>query len=149
MGTTLTIAVIDGQMLLAGHVGDSRAYLINDKEIVQITKDHSLVQEMVEKGEITAQQARTHPRRNVITRVVGYYGKVEPDVVKWSLEEGDRVLVCCDGLIIHLTDEEIKQTVLQNPDPQQAAAKLIALANQRGGQDNISVIIATTRGIST
>jgi len=148
MGTTLTAAVIDGRNLIIGHVGDSRAYLINDKEIVQITRDHSLVQEMVEKGEITAEQARTHPKRNVIIRVVGYYGRVEPEVFKWSLEEGDHVLVCCDGLVIHMTDDEIKQIVLQNPDPQQASARLVALANERGGQDNISVIIATARGIA-
>jgi len=149
MGTTLTAAIIDGRNLVVGHVGDSRAYLVNDKEIVQITRDHALVQEMVERGEITAEQARTHPKRNVITRVVGYYGKVEPEIFKWSLEEGDRVLVCCDGLVIHLTDDEIQQIALQNPDPQQASAKLVAFANERGGHDNISVIVAAIRGSSS
>jgi protein phosphatase len=148
MGTTLTAAVIDGPQLVVGHVGDSRAYIIDDKTITQVTIDHSVVQEKVEKGEITAEQARTHPQRNIITRVVGYYGKVEPAIFRASLTEGDRVLVCCDGLVIHLTDDEIKQVVLQNPDPQEASGKLVALAIERGGQDNISVIVAVVRGIS-
>jgi protein phosphatase len=148
MGTTLTAAVIDGQQLVVGHVGDSRAYVIDENEIVQITRDHSMVQDMVEKGQITREQARNHPSRNVITRVVGYYGKVEPDIFRATLKEGDRVLVCCDGLVIHLTDEEIKQIVLQTPDPQEASSKLVTVANEKGGQDNISVIVATVRGVS-
>jgi protein phosphatase len=148
MGTTLTAAVIDGPQLIVGHVGDSRAYVIDETEIVQITRDHSMVQEMVERGEISAEQARTDRRRNIITRVVGYYGKVEPDIFKAALKDGDRVLLCCDGLVIHLNDHEIKQVVLQNPDPREASAKLVAIANERGGQDNISVVLATVLGAS-
>ena len=146
MGTTLTAAVISESQLTIGHVGDSRAYLIDGNEIMQLTKDHSVVQEMVDRGEITKEQARTHPERNKITRVVGYYGQVESDIYSASLKDGDRVLLCCDGLVIHLTDDEIKQLVIQNPEPSEANARLVALARDRGGNDNISVIIGAIGG---
>jgi protein phosphatase len=147
MGTTLTAAVISESQLVIGHVGDSRAYLIDGNEIMQLTKDHAVVQEMVDRGEITKEQARTHPKRNIITRVVGYHGQVEADIYSASLKDGDRVLLCCDGLTIHLNDDEIKQVVLQNPNPKEASAGLVALAKERGGQDNISVIVAAVGGI--
>jgi len=142
MGTTITLAIIDGKELHTAHVGDSRCYIINSEYIWQFTKDHSYVQQLVDQGQITPEEARTHPRRNEITRVVGYYGAVEVDTGVTSLDDSDLVLVCSDGLTTHVEDDELKQMVLSHKDPQKACDELVELANSRGGRDNISVIIA-------
>ena len=142
MGTTVTLAIIDGNQLHTANVGDSRCYIINEEELWQFTKDHSYVQQLVDQGQITREEARTHPRRNEITRVVGYYGVVEVDTGVTSLDENDLVLICSDGLTAHVEDDELKRIVLDHTDPQKACDELIELANSRGGRDNISVIIA-------
>jgi len=142
MGTTITLAIIDGKELHTAHVGDSRCYIINREYIWQFTKDHSYVQQLVDQKQITPEEARTHPRRNEITRVVGYYGAVEVDTGVTSLDDSDLVLVCSDGLTTHVENDELKQIVLSHKDPQKACNELVELANSRGGRDNISVIIA-------
>ena len=143
MGTTLCIAVVDRPNVLhVANVGDSRVYIVNDHEICQVTRDHSLVQEMVERGEILPEEARHHPRKNVITRVVGYYGEVEADIGCLTVVPGDMVLLCCDGLTNHVEDDEILRLVAESSDPQRACEMLVAMANEAGGTDNISVILA-------
>ena len=142
MGTTLALAVVDGRNLYVSNVGDSRVYLVNKREICQVTRDHSLVQEMVDRGEITAEEARHHPRKNVITMVLGVYGEVTPDVGCLTVEPGDRILLCCDGLVNHVEDGDIHRVVVETGDPQRACEILVALANKDGGKDNISVVLA-------
>ena len=140
MGTTMTLALIDDSTIYIGHVGDTRAYLINEGSITRLTKDHSQVQELIDKGEITEEEALNHPKRNVITRVVGYYSEVECDLITRKINIGDRLLICCDGLTNYVRDAELKESVIFN-EPQTACKLLVDLANQRGGSDNISVII--------
>jgi PPM family protein phosphatase len=146
MGTTMTVMLVDSQKLYVGHVGDTRAYLISEENSMQLTKDHSLVQQMVDRAEITAEQARTHPQKNVITRVVGYYADVDVDVCDLNWDKNDRVLMCCDGLIAHVEDHEIAATVLSSITPQSACRDLVKQANDRGGKDNISVIVTPRLG---
>jgi protein phosphatase len=141
MGTTISLAVLDGNQIHLAHVGDSRIYVISAEEIRQVTRDHSYVQELVDQEKITQEQAKNHPRKNVITRVVGYYSDVKVDVGSLLVDSSDYVLLCCDGLTNHVEDDEIKQIVLRIADPKKACDELIALANKRGGTDNISVII--------
>ena len=142
MGTTLTAAlVIDHDMYMA-HIGDSRCYIINTRETLQVTRDHSVVQHLVDAGKITQVEARSHPRRNEITRVLGYSGDSTPDLIQVKLYAGDNILICSDGLCGVLPQEKITQAVLNSPGPSQACAELTAEANLAGGPDNISVIIA-------
>lgn len=142
MGTTLSLAIVDGRNLHVANVGDSRAYIINAREICQVTRDHSLVQEMVDRGELSPEEARHHPRKNVITMALGVYDEVTPDIGCITTEPGEMVLVCCDGLINHVEDDDIQRVVVEASDPQTACEILVALANKGGGTDNISVIIA-------
>ena len=139
MGTTASAAVIDGAQLHVAHVGDTRVYIIRD-EMAQVTKDHSLVQELLDKGEITPEEARNHPQKNVITRAIGVGSDVEVDVFSRALEDGDIVLLCCDGLVNEVEDREIMRIVLKSEKMQNACDELVGLANKRGGRDNISVI---------
>lgn len=145
MGTTVVCAVIDGNSVHIGHVGDSRAYVINKEGIEQITKDHSYVQDLVDKGEITAKEVRSHPKKNVIMRAVGIYGDVDVDTTKLTLADDEYLLLCCDGQIIHVEDEELQEIVLNAENSQEACQKLIDIANERGGEDNISVILLSPR----
>jgi len=146
MGTTVSLAVIDGDLLHIAHVGDSRVYVINQRTIRQVTKDHSYVQSLVDLGRITVEEARCHPKKNIVTKVLGYYGEIQPDLTSLPLDGEDHVLVCCDGLTIHVGDEEIRQIILRNPYPQDACDELVTLANERGGSDNISLALASAKG---
>lgn len=148
MGTTLSLAVVDGPNLHLANVGDSRAYIINEQEIVQVTRDHSLVQELVDRGELLPEEARHHPRKNVITMALGVYEEITPDIGTLTTEPGDMVLLCCDGLINHVEDEQIHSVVMEASDPQTACETLVALANKGGGTDNISVIVARAQPLS-
>jgi PPM family protein phosphatase len=148
MGTTLTIALIVGDRLYIASVGDSRAYLINAGGVTedgatsaQLTSDHSLVARLVDIGQITPEQARTHPQKNLLYRSIGTDPSVEVDTFAEQLEPGDILLLCSDGLINHVRDEEIAEIVLAQRDPNRACEQLVTLANQRGGRDNISVVI--------
>ena len=141
MGTTLTAAVVIGQDLFIAHIGDSRCYVINSRETLQITKDHSVVQQLVDAGIITAVQARSHPRKNEITRVLGFSGDSEPDLLKVKLYAGDNLLLCSDGLCAVMPDDIIAEAVLHAQNASQACADLTARVNLEGGPDNISVIV--------
>ncbi|MEM2618569.1 MAG: Stp1/IreP family PP2C-type Ser/Thr phosphatase [Candidatus Hadarchaeales archaeon] len=141
MGTTASAVVTDGKYLNVGHVGDTRVYIVREKEIRQVTKDHSLVQEMVDRGEITPQQARRHPKRNVVTRALGAGEKIEVDTYSLPLPKNSYVLLCCDGLVTELEDEEIKDVVLSSPSCQEACEELIRRAELRRPKDNVSVIV--------
>jgi len=147
MGTTLTAALVIGEDMYVAHVGDSRCYIINARETIQVTKDHSVVQQLVDAGAITAEQARNHPRRNEITRVLGYSGDIVPDLHYLKLYAGDNILICSDGLHGVLPSEKISETVTGSNDPNQACIELTAQANLAGGPDNISIIIARPTGL--
>ena len=138
----MSLAIADGRNLHVANAGDSRIYIVNAREICQVTRDHSVVQEMVDRGELGPEEARHHPRKNVITMALGVYDEVTPDIGLLTMEPGDNVLLCCDGLINHVEDEDIQRVVVQASDPQTACDILVSLANKGGGTDNISVIIA-------
>ena len=147
MGTTLTAALLIGQDMYVAHIGDSRCYIINSRETIQVTTDHSVVQELVDTGQISSGDALTHPRRNEITRVLGYSANSVPDLIQIRLYAGDNVLLCSDGLCGVLPTDKIEETVLASTSPSQACADLVSQANLVGGPDNISVIIARPGGL--
>ena len=139
MGTTLVIGTIIGNKLFVANIGDSRLYIVGGTE--QITRDHSLVDEMVRMGEINADEARVHPDKNIITRAVGAADHVEADFFEVELCEDDMILLCTDGLTNMVRDEEICDTIRQNDNIETAASQLVAMANANGGRDNITVMI--------
>jgi protein phosphatase len=142
MGTTLTAGtLVAGGTLLVGHVGDSRAYLLHDGEMRQITEDHSLVEELVREGRLTADEAAVHPQRSIITRALGLDLAVEVDVYPVELAPGDRLLLCSDGLTGMVQPDDIAATLRRESDPNRAAAQLVELANHAGGEDNITVVV--------
>ena len=141
MGTTLTAALVIGNNLYVAHIGDSRCYIINARETIQVTKDHSVVQQLVDAGIITAEEAMHHPNRNEITRALGYFRETTPDLYHLKLYAGDHILLCSDGLCGVLPPEKIARTVMGTPGASQACLDLTAQANLAGGPDNISVII--------
>lgn len=142
MGTTLVSAILSNSRLCVAHVGDSRAYLIRDGGITQITSDHSWVNEQVKLGFLTRHDASRHPFRNVVTRALGSKDDVVVDVVEQEVLRGDYVVLCSDGLNTMVDDETIVRTVLENgEDVEQAAKALVARANESGGEDNVTVIV--------
>lgn len=141
MGTTATMAVTCTNALYLGHIGDSRAYLMSGDRIEQVTEDHSVVAQLLRARAITPQEAARHPYRNVITKCLGMQMEVEPDTCMVPWTAGDRLLLCSDGLSGLVTDDEMLQLASAEEDPQEACVKLVALANERGGYDNISVIL--------
>ena len=140
MGTTLVAATLLNSHLYVANVGDSRLYIIN-ASIRQITKDHSLVEEMVRIGELDELHARNHPDKNIITRAIGVAEKVEADFFDVKMFPGDKILMCSDGLSNMLDDEEMLHIIRKQRDVVEMAEALVAAANQNGGKDNISVII--------
>ena len=141
MGTTVVAAVVRDDCVYIANVGDSRLYLIGE-EIMQITRDHSLVEEMVRAGELSPEKARVHPDKNIITRAVGVKPTVDIDLFDVSLLPEDRILLCSDGLSNMVSDEEIAQIVRNAATIEEAAETLIQTANANGGVDNISVVLA-------
>src|SRR3954471_4096987 len=141
MGTTLTALVPDGDRVLVGHVGDSRAYLLRDGELRQLTTDHSLVQEFIREGRLTEEQAAVHPQRSIITRALGVEPDVEVDVYPVPLHAGDRILLCSDGLSTMLRSDDIAGLLRRESDPTRAANLLVDAANAAGGEDNITTIV--------
>jgi len=146
MGTTLTGARIDGTSALIAHVGDSRAYLLRDGELRQLTADHTLVARMVKSGEITEAEAEVHPHKNVLTRALGTDEQVEVDEDTITLVDGDRLLLCSDGLTGMVTEDQIQAILETSEQPQQAADRLVKAANRAGGIDNISVVVLAAIG---
>jgi serine/threonine protein phosphatase PrpC len=140
MSTTLVAAVIRAQELTVANVGDSRAYLIRDGQMRQITHDHSVVAELMAEGVITPEQAEHHPQRKVISRSLGARPEVEADVFTEAFHPGDRLLLCSDGLTEHVTEAEIL-TAMQMENPEDSVQRLINLANEGGGTDNITVLV--------
>ena len=144
MGTTATVAVVRGDVLTIGQVGDSRAYLLREGQFRQITIDHSWVEEQVRRGGLTREQAEASPYRNVITRSIGMGDGMEPEIFTETLQTGDLVLLCSDGLSGFLEASEI-QRHLQRPSPSEAALALIDAANDAGGRDNITAVVLAVR----
>jgi protein phosphatase len=141
MGTTLTAAMIQDDVAHLAHVGDSRAYLLRADGFRQLTEDHTLVGRMVKAGEITPAEADVHPHRNVVTRALGTEPDLEVDELDLGLLEGDRLLLCSDGLTNMVTEEQIQAILTSTPDPQEAADRLVRAANRAGGLDNITVLL--------
>lgn len=141
MGSTLVMAVLHGDQVSIANVGDSRAYMVNVQGIHQLTIDHSLVEHLVATNQITRQEARTHPQRNVIYRTIGQMSNVDVDIVSHQLQANDQILLCSDGLSGKLEDEQIWNIILAACSPQEACDRLIAAANAAGGEDNITAIV--------
>jgi len=146
MGTTLTAAVIHGSDLIMANAGDSRGYLLRDGSLGRITRDHSWVEQQVEAGLLSHEEADRHPNRNIITRAIGIAETVEVDIFREELREGDVVVMCSDGLYSLVTDPEIANTVGE-AGPSKACNALVKMANDRGGHDNITVVIARVGSI--
>jgi serine/threonine protein phosphatase PrpC len=144
MGTTMVAAAVVGRRVYVANVGDSRAYLINRQGIVQITEDHSWVEEQVRAGLLTEEQARKHPQRNLVTRALGSKPAVEVDLFEGEISTGDKLLLCSDGLTGRVPDADIAAMVQQYPAGE-AARRLVAEANERGGNDNITVLIVAAQ----
>ncbi|SKA92380.1 protein phosphatase [Caloramator quimbayensis] len=140
MGTTITCCLISNDELYLGHVGDSRAYIVNENGIKKITEDHSYVQELINNGSITENEAVSHPQRNLITRAIGAEKYVVVDTKHETIKEEDYIILCTDGLTSYLSNDEIKDLIIEYGIL--AVDKLINIANDRGGYDNISVIVA-------
>lgn len=140
MGTTAVVAVITPSVCVVANVGDSRCYHIHSGEIVQITKDHSLVQEMVDAGLISAQEAANHPRKNIITRALGISEDVNIDFFDVDFEADDKLLLCSDGLSNQISDSGMAQ-VIDEVGPEGCSDTLVALANLNGGKDNITAVV--------
>ena len=141
MGTTVVAATCIGKYLQVANVGDSRLYIINEEEVRQVTRDHSLVEEMVRMGGIDRKAARNHPDKNIITRAIGARDTIEIDFFNEELQDGDIVLMCSDGLSNMLEDEEIGKILREKGSLEERAEKLVEAANNNGGKDNIAVII--------
>jgi protein phosphatase len=141
MGTTITAAFMDEDELHLAHVGDSRAYLLRAGEFSPLTEDHTLVHRMVQEGKISPEEAEHHPQRNIVVRALGVDDPVEVDEITIPVQKGDRVLLCSDGLYSMVPDERIQEALQASGDPQEASVRLVDLANDAGGLDNITVVV--------
>lgn len=141
MGTTVVLTVMKNDMVYTAHAGDSRAYHITKSDIHQITKDHTMVQYLVETGELTQDQAKDHPKKHLITRAVGVEEDIHVDYNEIKIKSGDKILVCSDGLTNLVNEDEILGIVNRNNAAVDAIESLIELANERGGNDNITIVI--------
>jgi Serine/threonine protein phosphatase len=141
MGTTVVAGLLNEKILSLAHVGDSRAYLFRDGQLSRLTDDHSWVHEQVTAGILTEEEARTHPLKNVVTRALGGGSSVSPDLQELVFSPGDRYLFCSDGLTTMVSDEEIRDNAATVREPQPLCQKLVDLANEKGGVDNITVVV--------
>jgi serine/threonine protein phosphatase PrpC/tRNA A-37 threonylcarbamoyl transferase component Bud32 len=148
MGTTVTASLVYEGQLFISHVGDSRAYLINQHSIEKISRDHSLVGRLLEIGQITPEEAEVHPQRNLIYRSLGGFPAVEVEVYQLPMRSNDYLLLCTDGLYEHVKDDEIQKIVISSPEPGEACRHLVNLANIRGGDDNSTVVIVKIEEIN-
>ena len=148
MGTTCVAALVHWDTVTIAHAGDSRCYIANEEGIRMLTQDHSLVQRLIQLGQLTPDEARTHPQRSVIYKNLGDKPTVEPDIITQQLAPGDLLLLCSDGLSAMLDDQRIWQIMLSAPHPQEACRRLIAAANEAGGEDNISAIVVQIETLS-
>lgn len=141
MGTTLIVAVILEDKLFLGHVGDSSAFLIRENEIEKLTTDHTYIQELIKNGTITHEEAVNHPKRNVLTRAIGCEQNITIDSYVYSIRKNDVILLCTDGLTNMVNENEIKDTINNNQDAEKICSTLVEIANSRGGDDNVTVMI--------
>ena len=141
MGTTLVAALVSGRKVTVAHVGDSRAYGINSDGIRQLTKDHSLVQMMLERGELTPDQVRNYPGKNMITRAIGTESTVECDLIHWNMARGDSLLLCSDGLSNLMDEQEILFEVVHGVNKQYCCQRLLDIARKRGAPDNVTSVL--------
>ncbi len=148
MGTTLTACMLENERLIIAQVGDSRAYLLHHGKLQQLTRDHSLMADMIEAGQLTPEEARHHPQRSVITRALGSDPNTRPDMYEINVETGDRLLVCSDGLSSMIEDEQIEAVMRRVPDPQRCASQLVNEAIAAGGHDNVTVIVSNVTGFA-
>ncbi len=146
MGTTMTAAVLQKDRLVIAQVGDSRAYLLHQGRLQQLTRDHSLMADMIEAGRLTPEEARTHPNRSVITRALGSDPRMVPDLYEITVETGDRLLLCTDGLSSMVEDSAIESTLARTRDPQRCASMLVNEAIAAGGYDNVTVVVVDVAG---
>lgn len=140
MGTTVAIAVVDGDDAFFCHVGDSRIYIYDDQEITQMTRDHTLVNELIERGAITKEEGKNHRQKNVLMQAIGVEMNIVPDIQKYKLN-GKNILICSDGLFNSLEDEEILNIVKKNMNVRDKVHLLIEQANEHGGHDNIAAVL--------
>lgn len=143
MGTTLVAVLLRGKQLTVVNVGDSRAYNISAKGVTQLTEDHSVVQMMVKKGELTPEQARFYPGKNLITRALGTEAVVEPDIFHYKVEKGDCLLLCTDGLSNIIDEQEMLFEVIHGDDREQCCQRLMDIAKNRGAPDNVTCVIVS------
>lgn len=143
MGTTLVAVLLRGKQLTVVNVGDSRAYNISDKGVTQLTEDHSVVQMMVKKRELTPEQARFYPGKNLITRAMGTEAVVEPDLFHYKVEKGDCLLLCTDGLSNIIDEQEMLFEVIHGDDREQCCQRLMDIAKNRGAPDNVTCVIVS------
>lgn len=148
MGTTLTAAMLEGERLLIAQVGDSRAYLLHKGHLQQITRDHSLMADLIEAGQITPEEARVHPNRSVITRAIGSDEHMRPDIYELNVDAGDRILLCSDGLSSMISNNAIESIMRRQSDAQHCADELVTAALENGGADNVTVVVADVPGFS-
>ncbi|MCP8970183.1 Stp1/IreP family PP2C-type Ser/Thr phosphatase [Ectobacillus ponti] len=141
MGTTIVAAICTEQFVTIAHIGDSRCYVLSDEVLSLVTEDHSLVNELVRHGEITKEDAESHPRKNVLLRALGTEQQVQADLKTLILEQGDMLLLCSDGLSNKISAEQMKQVLLSNQEMEQKGRQMIQLANDHGGEDNITLVI--------
>ena len=146
MGTTMTACVVQGDKIAIAHVGDSRAYLLHTGKLQQLTRDHSWVADMIDQGRLTPDEARVHPNRSVITRALGSDPQMQPDLYEITASEGDRLLLCSDGLTSMVDDGSIQAILARIRDPQRCAGALVKEAIANGGSDNITVIVVDITG---
>ena len=147
MGTTLTAAMLEGERLLIAQVGDSRAYLLHKGHLQQITRDHSLMADLIEAGQITPEEARVHPNRSVITRAIGSDIHMRPDIYELNVDAGDRILLCSDGLSSMISNNAIESIMRRQSDAQHCADELVTAALENGGADNVTVVVADGPGV--
>ncbi len=142
MATTVVAVLVEDDKAQVAHVGDSRAYMVREDKLIQLTSDHSWVNEQLRTGAITSQQARNHPYRNIVTRALGGPNPVDVDISEETLKNGDIILLCSDGLNTMVTDEQILDILTRNrEDLEKACQELISTANQNGGEDNVTAVL--------
>lgn len=146
MGTTLTAAILEKERLVIAQVGDSRAYLLHNGSLQQLTRDHSLMADMIEAGQLTEAEARVHPNRSVITRAIGSDPHMQPDLYELNVETGDRLLLCSDGICGMIEDHEIASIMRQAPSAQSCADQLVEAAIAAGGFDNATAVVVDVEG---
>lgn len=141
MGTTMVAVLLEQRMAHILNIGDSRCYLVTQEGITKLTRDHSVVEDLVERGEITPEEARLHPRKNLITRALGAEEYIRADLYRRSLEEGECLLLCSDGLSNVVTDQELLYEILHGGDPNGCCGRLLQIAMDRGAPDNVTVVL--------